>query len=215
MVYSPLGYSAVLAIFAEGSRGESREEIATALHFPKDVNAVRLAYQSVIGNLYVSDIDLIKSFISLNRPVPSQVKKQSNTPEFKNWFYIYKNYTIENDLKEILQKYYLTEVKSVDRPDDYVHKKDEVEKSHPSQEDSKMGENEKNAEEADNEKDEVMIAVQRSEDEGITTYQRDHISGMTDSSLKIKADGKFYTQDEGFRKRAVFNSTFLQVLSHR
>ncbi|KAL0276178.1 UNVERIFIED_CONTAM: hypothetical protein PYX00_003800 [Menopon gallinae] len=171
MVYSPLGYSAVLAVFAEGSRGESREEIATALHFPKDVNAVRLAYQSVIGDLYV--------------------KKQPNTPEFKNWFYVYKNYTVEDDLKQILEKYYLTEVKSVDRPDDYLVKKDKVEDkvSVADVDEPKVEETvQEKAGEASTstDQDEVMIAMQRSQDEAGTTFQRDHISGMTDSSLKIK-----------------------------
>jgi len=35
----------------------------------------------------------------------------------KNWFYVYKNYSVNEDLKKILEEYYLTEVKTVERPD--------------------------------------------------------------------------------------------------
>ncbi|CAH0760788.1 unnamed protein product [Diatraea saccharalis] len=38
-----------------------------------------------------------------------------NQPELKNYFYIYKNYTINEDYKKILEDYYLTEVRSVER----------------------------------------------------------------------------------------------------
>lgn len=54
MVFSPLGYSTVLAIFAEGARGESRDEIASALHFPDDVEAVRNSYREILERLVVS-----------------------------------------------------------------------------------------------------------------------------------------------------------------
>lgn len=40
-----------------------------------------------------------------------------NTPEFKNWFYVYKNYTVNDDYRKILEEFYLTEVKSVERYD--------------------------------------------------------------------------------------------------
>lgn len=38
-----------------------------------------------------------------------------NQPELKNYFYIYKNYTINDDYKKILEDYYLTEVRSVEK----------------------------------------------------------------------------------------------------
>lgn len=46
----------------------------------------------------------------------------------RNWFYIYKNYTVDEGLKEILKDYYLTEVKSVERPQDFLHDHDHSEK---------------------------------------------------------------------------------------
>lgn len=54
MVFSPLGYSTVLAIFAEGARGASRDEIALALHFPEDVEVVRNSYRETLERLVVS-----------------------------------------------------------------------------------------------------------------------------------------------------------------
>lgn len=38
-----------------------------------------------------------------------------NKPEFKNWFYVYKNYTVDDAYKQILLDNYLTEVKHVDK----------------------------------------------------------------------------------------------------
>lgn len=45
-----------------------------------------------------------------------------NQPELKNYFYIYKNYTINEDYKKILEDYYLTEVRSVEKysPDQHI-----------------------------------------------------------------------------------------------
>ncbi|KAK6636972.1 hypothetical protein RUM43_010638 [Polyplax serrata] len=100
MAYSPFGYSAILAVFSEAARGRSREEIAEALHFPKNVEAVRLAYKHVLEEF---------------------VEKNTNSPEFKNWFYIYKNYTVSEELQNVLRKYYLTEVKYVERPEDLIN----------------------------------------------------------------------------------------------
>lgn len=52
----------------------------------------------------------------------------TNQPELKNFFYIYKNYTINDDYKKILEDYYLTEVRSVERYNDHEpeDKKEEV-----------------------------------------------------------------------------------------
>lgn len=44
-----------------------------------------------------------------------QNKYEYNQPELKNFFYIYKNYTINEDYKKILEEFYLTEVRSVER----------------------------------------------------------------------------------------------------
>jgi hypothetical protein len=46
-----------------------------------------------------------------------QDKDSVNHPEFRNWFYVYKNFSVEPDYKAVLQQSYLTEVKDVERPD--------------------------------------------------------------------------------------------------
>jgi hypothetical protein len=46
-----------------------------------------------------------------------QERNSATHPEFRNWFYIYKNFSVEPHYKAILQENYLTEVKDVDRLD--------------------------------------------------------------------------------------------------
>ncbi|KAJ2954834.1 hypothetical protein O0L34_g3149 [Tuta absoluta] len=97
IAYSPLGYSAILAILAEGARGETREQLVTALHLPEDQSLTRKTYRYIMERL------------------KNTHEYKYNQPELKNYFYIYKNYTINDDYKKILEDYYLTEVRSVEK----------------------------------------------------------------------------------------------------
>ena len=54
LAFSPLGYSALLAILAEGARGDTREQLINALHLPEDPQVTRSAYKTVLGRLTVS-----------------------------------------------------------------------------------------------------------------------------------------------------------------
>ncbi|XP_077289202.1 uncharacterized protein LOC143913346 isoform X2 [Arctopsyche grandis] len=99
MAFSPLGYSVILAILAEGAKGETRSQLTTALKLPEDNNVSRKMYQSIMERLKNTN------------------EYKLNVPEFKNWFYVYKNYTINDDYRKVLEKYYLTEVRSVERYD--------------------------------------------------------------------------------------------------
>ncbi|KAG8246110.1 SERine Proteinase INhibitor [Homalodisca vitripennis] len=94
-VFSPLGYSVVLAIMAEGARGETRNQLVAALRLPEDTYAVRQNYKMILESM--------KDRWSINKP------------EFKNWFYVYKNYTVDEKYKTILLENYLTEVKHVEK----------------------------------------------------------------------------------------------------
>lgn len=67
-----------------------------------------------------------------------QEKKNTNSPEFKNWFYIYKNYTVNQELQDVLRQYYLTEVKYVDRPEEYISHRDTVTEPTPEPESGKQ-----------------------------------------------------------------------------
>lgn len=73
-------------MLAEGAKGETREQLVSALHLPSDHNLTRKTYKSILGM------------------VP-----------LKNFFYVYKNYTIHDDYKKILEDYYLTDVRSVEK----------------------------------------------------------------------------------------------------
>jgi hypothetical protein len=46
-----------------------------------------------------------------------QEKDSVNHPKFRNWLYIYKNFSVEPDYKAVLQQNYLTDVQDVDRLD--------------------------------------------------------------------------------------------------
>ncbi|CAH2095255.1 unnamed protein product [Euphydryas editha] len=97
IAFSPLGYSAILAILAEGARGETRNQLVSALRLPEDQNLTRKIYRYIMERLKYRN------------------EYKYNQPELKNFFYIYKNYTINEDYKKILEDYYLTDVRSVER----------------------------------------------------------------------------------------------------
>lgn len=109
IAFSPLGYSAILAILAEGATGETRAQLVNALHLPSDEYLTRKTYRYIMERLK-----------NLN-------EYKYNQPELKNYFYIYKNYTINEEYKKILEDYYLTEVRSVERynPDNHLNNDDE------------------------------------------------------------------------------------------
>lgn len=109
IAFSPLGYSAILAILAEGARGETREQLVSALHLPQDPMLTRKTYRYIMERL------------------KNNHEYKYNQPELKNYFYIYKNYTINDDYKQILEDYYLTEVRSVERYNPELHNQDDDE----------------------------------------------------------------------------------------
>lgn len=107
IAFSPLGYSAILAILAEGARGETREQLVSALHLPQDPQLIRKTYRYIMERL------------------KNNHEYKYNQPELKNYFYIYKNYTINDDYKKILEDYYLTDVRSVERYNPEQHMQDD------------------------------------------------------------------------------------------
>nr|CAD7195494.1 unnamed protein product [Timema douglasi] len=94
LAFSPLGYSALLAILAEGAKGETRNQLVNALHLPQEDQVTRNTYKNVLSRL--------------------QTKNELNAPEFRNWFYVYKNFSVEQSYKDILLHNYLTEVKNIE-----------------------------------------------------------------------------------------------------
>ncbi|XP_063242522.1 uncharacterized protein LOC134542306 [Bacillus rossius redtenbacheri] len=94
MAFSPMGYSALMAILAEGARGDTKAQLVNALHLPAEDHLVRAAYKGVLENLKESH--------------------KLNVPEFHTWFYVYKNFSIEPEYKRVLAESYLTEVRNVE-----------------------------------------------------------------------------------------------------
>lgn len=124
LVFSPLGYSVILAILAEGSRGGTRNQLTNFLNYPEDTYAARTTYKAVLSLM--------------------QERNAVNQPEFKNWFYIYKNCTVEDSYRNVIEDNFLTQIKEIER--------DEYEFSHSSgevQEESQATEHNKPLEEVD------------------------------------------------------------------
>ncbi|XP_075228106.1 serpin B4-like [Lycorma delicatula] len=125
-VFSPLGYSVILGVLAEGARGNTRNQLVSALHLPEDTYAVRQTYKKVLGNL---------------RSCLICEDNTDNIPQFKNWFYVYKNFTIDESYKKILEENYLTDVLSVERPDAETEMKIEVQFTDDSNSNKSVSEN--------------------------------------------------------------------------
>nr|AGK40929.1 serpin-5 [Nilaparvata lugens] len=107
-VFSPLGYSVILGVMAEGARGKTRGQLVEALHLPEDTTAVSGTYKSVLSSMK-SCLLCTDENSDANDP----------RPQFKNWFYVYKNFSIHDNFRKVIEENYNTEVKSVESPDCY------------------------------------------------------------------------------------------------
>ncbi|XP_059058785.1 serpin B12 [Achroia grisella] len=109
IAFSPLGYAAILAILAEGAKGDTRQQLVSALHLPEDEVLTRKTFRYIMKRLKNTN------------------EYKYNKPELKNYFYVFKNYTINEEYKKILEEYYLTEVRSVEKYGEADHScKDET-----------------------------------------------------------------------------------------
>ncbi|XP_026761579.2 serpin B10 [Galleria mellonella] len=136
IAFSPLGYAAILAILAEGAKGDTRQQLVSALHLPQDEQLTRKAFYYIMNRLKNTN------------------EYKYNKPELKNYFYVFKNYTINEEYKKILEDYYLTEVRSVERYGEADHScKDENCLS-----ETKPSEKEDNSELMPKETDEKLIS---------------------------------------------------------
>ncbi|KAL1131211.1 hypothetical protein AAG570_010829 [Ranatra chinensis] len=188
-VFSPLGYSTILAILAEGARGDTRNQLVTALHLPEDTFAVRNTYKKLLT---------------------SMKERGVNKPEFKNWFYVYKNYSVENGYKEILAENYLTQVRhiendmdsdSTDEPEQQMANKEkgESEINNPKKETSSNSSEEKLKNSSPTE---VILSVEPS--------QSEKKNDEADMAAKVK---KLALHSNMREKRGVFRFSFGKVLS--
>lgn len=93
-VFSPIGFAAILAILGEGAQEETINDINTVLKYPDNRGLVRSAYRSVLSHLQGLD--------------------PHTAPQFRSWFYIYKNNTADESYKQILANDYYVTVRNVE-----------------------------------------------------------------------------------------------------
>ncbi|KAG5681959.1 hypothetical protein PVAND_011360 [Polypedilum vanderplanki] len=95
-VASPLGYAIILSILARGAIGKTKEEILNVLEQPNNYEDIKSSYRSALME-FTSNSSLI--------------------PQFKTFFYIYKNNTVSKEFREALMRDYLADVKDIERFD--------------------------------------------------------------------------------------------------
>lgn len=95
-VHSPLGVAAILAVLAEASQGETYDEFAQVFGFPKERSELRETFERVLASYQNRD-----AAVAL--------------PSFQTWFYVYRNNSVREDYKQLLERYYHVEVKDISR----------------------------------------------------------------------------------------------------
>lgn len=93
-IFSPIGFASILAILGEGAQEETLNDINTVLKYPDNRVLVRSAYRSVLSHLQGLD--------------------PHTAPQFRSWFYIYKNNTAEESYTKILANDYYVTVRNVE-----------------------------------------------------------------------------------------------------
>lgn len=86
-----------MSVLSEGSKGQTQKEILSALQQTDNLEEVRKAYKSVLIKMQGDDPMI--------------------APQFKTWFYIYRNNTAESEFRNILTNFYQVDVKDIDRYD--------------------------------------------------------------------------------------------------
>lgn len=95
VVFAPFGYASILAILGEGARGETQKEIQSFLQLSQNTKLVRDSFRQMMTR-YGGD-------------------EPSLEPQFKSWFYVYRNNSVNEDFVRVLRDDYLVEVKTIER----------------------------------------------------------------------------------------------------
>ncbi|XP_058824411.1 serpin B4 [Topomyia yanbarensis] len=96
-VFSPIGFSSILAMISEGAEGQALQEYYEVFKFPNDKATIRLAFDQSLRRLHSQN--------------------PANDPQFKSWFYIYKNNTVKQDFRSKLLNNYYVDVRDIERND--------------------------------------------------------------------------------------------------
>lgn len=94
-VFSPFGFSTILTILSEGAGTDTNNDITTVLKHPNNRQAVREAYRNSIEYFQGNNPEVV--------------------PQFRTWFYIYKNNTVDESYRNTLANDYYVTVKEIDR----------------------------------------------------------------------------------------------------
>lgn len=95
VVFAPFGYAAILAMLGEGARGATQQEIRQFLRLPEDNSRSRDLFRS-----------LMQSYGG---------EEPETVPQFKTWFYVYENNSVNEDFVKTLRDDYLVEIKTIQR----------------------------------------------------------------------------------------------------
>lgn len=108
-VFAPIGFATILAVLSEGASDETKEDIFITLKQPSDRTLVRSSYRSVLNHLQGMDPHV--------------------APQFRSWFYIYKNNSIDDDFKDRIENDYFVTVRNVEPyyPDQESKEKEKIE----------------------------------------------------------------------------------------
>uniref|UniRef100_A0A1Y9H2B0 Serpin domain-containing protein n=1 Tax=Anopheles dirus TaxID=7168 RepID=A0A1Y9H2B0_9DIPT len=96
-VFSPIGFSSILAMISEGAEGQTLKELYDVFKFPTDRDLVRKAFDASLKRL--------------------SGQSPTNEPQFKTWFYVYKNNSVVQAYKDVLEQNYGVEVRDIERND--------------------------------------------------------------------------------------------------
>lgn len=101
-VFSPIGFATILAILGDGASDDTNHDIIALLKHPKDRATVRAAYRSALTHLQGTD--------------------PQTAPQFRSWFYIYKNNSVDESYRRILVDDYFVTVRDVEpyNPDEFL-----------------------------------------------------------------------------------------------
>lgn len=104
-VFSPFGFGTILQMLSEGIVNDNND-ITTLLKHPDNRQTVRNAYKNVI------------EYFQGNSP--------NVVPQFRTWFYIYKNNSVDEEYKNLLAKNYFVMVKEIERDSFYNANEGEI-----------------------------------------------------------------------------------------
>lgn len=115
-VFSPLGYATILSILGQGAVGTTKDEIYKVLQQPESDEEGKF--------LIKSSLEILTNFFknSVRKAYRAALNEFTGNdsmiaPQFKTWFYIYRNNSAEEDFKKILAEDYLVEIKDIERFD--------------------------------------------------------------------------------------------------